>query len=153
MNEHAAAAGWKPYLRFLAQAAGIVAILVLVGYAPTRRWGGEEAVRSMLAASAISLLGSIAGTLPLVVARRRRSQQAAPRVLGATAVRLLVVLGAGILATVAGGLASQPLLLWLAVSYLALLVVDAAFARRALDPRRTPQTIRRTDEERTRTDR
>jgi len=98
---------------------------------PTRRLGGPEAVTAMLAGWGVSLVASWIGALPLLVAGAGITpQERVVRLLGSMALRLAVVvlLGAG---AVLGGLFSErALLLWIALSYMALLPLDTAFALR-----------------------
>lgn len=117
----------RRFLRFLGLVTAIVALLVACGYLPTRRLAGDAGVAALLAGCAVGLAASLLGTVPLLVAPADRRAQAA---LGATLVRFLA---AGLLAAVVAlgsGLPTKPLLVWLGVSYAALLPVDAAFAAR-----------------------
>ncbi len=91
----------------------------------------------MLLACGVSFLGSALGALPIATVGTGESTAAAgvegfKRITAAMALRLLLV------AALAGavlwllGPARRPFLLWLAISYLVLLVADTGFARAAL---------------------
>ncbi len=97
----------RPYGKFLVLALGILALLLAVGYLPTRRLGGEAALSAMLAAAGISLLASLAGTVPIVLARGLHQPVSA--VMGSMAIRLAVVLFAGAGAALSGVFAVAPL--------------------------------------------
>lgn len=121
------------YLRFLAWAVAVAALVAALGYVPTRRLAGEGAVPSMLAGCALGLLASAAGGIP--VARSRRLPAPAPAqrlqaMMLSMGLRfgVLAVLGAS--AALSGWFERGPLLLWVAISYLALLAVDTRYAVR-----------------------
>jgi Na+/proline symporter len=116
------------YLRFLAWVAGAAVLIALVGALPTRRLGGEEAIPAMIAGCVIGVLASAAGGIP--VARGRKATDPAGRLnamLFSMLLRLAVVVGLGA-AALAGGFERKPLLLWIGISYLALLAVDVRYA-------------------------
>jgi hypothetical protein len=116
------------YLRFLAWVAGVALLIALVGALPTRRLGGDEAIPAMIAGCVIGALASAAGGIP--VARGRKATDPAGRLnamLFSMLLRLVVVVGLGA-AALAGGFERKPLLLWIGISYLALLAVDVRYA-------------------------
>ena len=117
-----------PYPRFLAHALAILAALVAVGYLPTRNLGGEAAIPAMLAGCGLALAASLAGTVPLVLARGRRPQEALPALLGSLALRLTVAIGLAVAAALSGLFAVVPLLVWLLLAHLALLAADTHYA-------------------------
>jgi hypothetical protein len=121
------------FARFLAAATAVLAALAAVGYFPTRRWGSEagvDAVAAMLAGCAVSLLAAVVGALPLAVASPTPQARAQARLLG-MALRFMAALGAGLAVAVAGEFAAAPLLVWLAISYVALLAVEVGLVVRA----------------------
>ena len=116
------------YLRFLAWVAGVAVLIALVGALPTRRLGGEEAIAAMIAGCAVCALASAAGGIP--VARGRKATDPAGRLnamLLSMSLRLVIVVGLGA-AALASGFERKPLLLWIGISYLALLAVDVRYA-------------------------
>jgi hypothetical protein len=123
-----AAAG---YLRFLAWAVGAVAVAIALGYLPTRRLAGGAGLAAMLAGCAIGIVGSAVGAIPVAVAAARGSRGAtAP--LAAMALRFAVALALVLPAALSGLLATVPLLVWVAISYMVLLAVDTRYALAAL---------------------
>lgn len=114
------------YLKFLAFATLIVAAVAALGYFPTRRLAGADGVAAMIAGCAASFVASVASTLPLVfaVGRERRVQAAMVSML----VRFLVALGLGAALALAEFFPARSLLVWLGLSYAALLPYDAHFA-------------------------
>ena len=104
--------------------------LLLVGYLPTRRLGGDPAVLAMVVACAVTTLASALGGIPMLVAEGepRKGLQIG---LLAMILRLAVVVSVGAAAGIGLGLSSMPYLLWLGVSYLVLLAVDTRFMLRA----------------------
>lgn len=117
--------------RFVALILVAAAALGAIGYLPTRRLGGAGAVRAMLLALGIVSLASVAGAVPVFLARQSGEPKAhAP--LAAMLVRLVTV---ALLALVVGVVLAPPLaplLLWLGIGYVVLLVVDTAYALRLL---------------------
>lgn len=125
------------YLRFLAFAAGAAGLLAAVGWLPSRRLGGADGVTALLVACALCWLASALGGVPvLLAARERRQGTAAGRppphplsaVLGASLVRLVSVVGLALATALSGLVAVTPLLVWTAIGYLGLLVVDSWYA-------------------------
>lgn len=119
------------YLRFLGWAAGTIAVIGLVGYLPTRRWGGEGALLALSAGCAIALLAAAAGGVPIALSRRLAAPAArANALLGAMAVRFGVAVVLAGAAALSGLFANLPLLLWVALGYVVLLVVETWYAVR-----------------------
>lgn len=123
------------YLRFLGTAVAAGAVLVLVGYPATRRLGGEGGVEAMVVACAVSVVASAVGALPVAFGSGATPADRLNRTLGAMVARLFVALLLGAAAALSGWLATGPLLIWLVISYLALLILDTVYALRVLrDP-------------------
>jgi len=115
------------YLRFLLQVIALAIALGLLGALPTRRLAGEGALPALVAGCAIGVLASALGAAP--VALRLGGAQAA---LASMALRFAVALGLGLAAALSGLFARGPLLVWVAISYMALLVADTRYALSAL---------------------
>jgi len=110
--------------------AGLIALaLVAIGFLPTRAVAGDDAIVSMLAAVAVAIAASGAGTLPIYFAREQPPQQAVGAQLGSMALRLVLVLVVGAAVALSGLVAVKPFLLWLVIAHAALLVADTLFAR------------------------
>lgn len=120
------------YLRFLVYAVAVGAALVLLGYAPTRRLGGEGALPAMVAGCVIGILASAVGALPIALARRSDRRAPLEGMLGAMALRLATVLALGLSAGLSGWFETRPLLIWIALGYVAQLALDARYATRGL---------------------
>lgn len=116
------------YLRFLAWAVAVAAAVALLGWLPTRRLGGDGAVRAMLAGCGVSVVASAVGAVPVALSRGAAATVRMKALLMAMGLRFGVVAVLA-LATVLSGLFDRaPLLIWVAVSYAAQLVVDTRYA-------------------------
>ena len=117
------------YLRFVAWLLGVAALAAAVGYLPTRRLGGPDAVPAMIAGCAVGVLSSLVGGLPVLLARSDPTPaERLNRMLFGLALRFGVAIALGMAAALSGGFARYPLLLWVAISYLVLRPVDTRFA-------------------------
>jgi hypothetical protein len=121
------------YLRFLAWVVAVTAALALVGWVPTRRLGGEEAIPAMLAGCAVGILASALGGVPIALARGGPSARM-PALLLSMVIRLGAVVILAVAAVFSGWFARAPLLLWVAIGYMAQLVVDTRYAVQASAP-------------------
>lgn len=117
------------YLRFLMWAVGVTAVTVLVGWLPTRRLGGEEAIPAMLAGCAVSLLASALGGVPIALARRAAAAPARMQaLLMSMALRFGAVVVLALAAVLSGLFHTAPLLLWVAIGYAVQLAVETRYA-------------------------
>ena len=121
----------KSYLRFLAWAAAVTAAVGAIGWWPTRRLAGDDGIPALIVGCLVGLLSSALGGLPIALVRDRTPASRMVASMGAMGVRLLAVAVLGVVAVLSGWFARVPLLLWIAVSYAALLGVDAWYALRA----------------------
>ena len=117
------------FLGFLKLAAGILAALLILGYIPTVRLAGDKGISAMLVGCGVSLAGSMAGTMPLLLSRSRTAIEAVPVLLGSIALRLTVVMALAAAVALLGPLAVKPFLVWVGLSHLGLLVADTLYAR------------------------
>jgi len=119
------------YLRFLAWAVAVGAALVLLGYAPTRRLAGEDALPAMIAGCVIGVLASAVGAVPVALGRRPGARTD-PRqgMLISMAARLAAVLILGLAVGLAGWFEIRPLLFWIGLSYVAQLALDVWYVVR-----------------------
>ena len=120
------------YLRFLAWAAAIGAVLVLLGTPATRRLGGEGAIPGMIAGCAIGIIASAVGALPVFLSRRSSSRDPLQGMLLSMALRLAAVVVLGLAAGLSGWFEIRPLLIWIALGYVATLPLDVRYAVRGL---------------------
>lgn len=128
-SEQGSPADRDRYLGFLKLAAGILAALLIVGYLPTVRLAGDKGITAMLAGCGVSVVGSMAGTIPLLLSRGRTAVEAVPVLLGTIALRLTVVVLLAAAVALAGLVAIKPFLVWVAASHVGLLVADTLYAR------------------------
>jgi hypothetical protein len=128
MTEGSRAAG--SYLRFLAWGIGTTVAAALVGWIPTRRLAGEDALPALIAGCVIALLASAIGALPVVLARNRPDavRRGPVAALASTGLRVAVTVVLGAVAVLSGWFAVRPLVVWIAVAYGVLLVVDTRYA-------------------------
>lgn len=122
------------YLRFALLAVVVAAALGAIGLVPTRRLAGEPGLPALLAGCLIGLVSSLLGGLPIALSRNRTPAGRMIAMMASTAVRLVAVAVLGIAAALSGWFATMPLLLWIAICYLALLGVDAWYALRSQSP-------------------
>lgn len=129
----------KYVLQLLVLAVLLTVAMVAVGYVPTKRLGGPGAVTAMLAGCVISLVASVVGCIPIVLASRGPKQKMPPAVMLATALRFLVVLILALSAALSGWFERAPLLVWVGISYVVLLVADTIYAVRLIGPAETSE--------------
>jgi hypothetical protein len=115
----------KEYLRFLAWTVAVAAGVALLGYLPTLRWGGPGAVRAMLAGCGVGVAASGLGGIPVLLFAGTGGATGA---LAAMAARFASALLLGLAAVLSGWFERGPLLIWVAISYAVLLIVDTRFA-------------------------
>ncbi len=118
------------YLRFTAMAFGLTLALVLLGLPFVGNLAGTNARGALIAGCSASLFASLVGALPTLLARRKLSS---PMVIafGSMALRLAVILGLGLVLLLSGAFPRKPLLLSVALSYVALLPLDTRFVLRS----------------------
>lgn len=116
------------YARFLTVSVAIVLGLCAIGWLPTRRLAGADAVAAMVAGCAISLISAaLAGGL-LVAVGADTPEARMQRGFLAMVVRLAVVVVLGTAVVFSGELARQPLLFWIGTAYVALLPLEVKLA-------------------------
>jgi hypothetical protein len=115
-------------IRFLGGEALIVAALCAIGWIPTERLAGPEALPAMIAGGAISLVSAaLAGWLMNTIdgstpeGRMRRG-------MFAMFARLGMVIALSAAAVLSGEFVQRPLLFWMAATYLALLPLEVRLA-------------------------
>ena len=116
------------YARFLAAAVAIVLTLCAIGWLPTRRLAGPDAIAAMIAGCAISLISAaLAGGL-LIAVSGETPEARMQRGFMAMVIRLAAVVVLGLAAALSGELARQPLLFWIGTAYVALLPLEVRLA-------------------------
>ena len=115
--------------------AAAAAAVALAGYLPVGRNGGSAALRGLWLGCLVSLVAAAAGSLPLarLVGDAGNDQSGVVAAVGkATIIRFGVTLAGALWLISSGLVATRPLLLWVAVSYLALLAVETWWLLRSL---------------------
>jgi hypothetical protein len=120
----------RRYLRFWGLALLVVAALIGIGFFPTRRLGGDEAVPAMVVGCLISLTSAGVAAWLLVTANNAAPTARMQNAFRAMFVRLAVVAVLVVAAALGGTLARMPLLFWVAASYVALLPLEVRLAIR-----------------------
>jgi len=128
-------------LKFAGLCLAVTVAAGAVGWIPTVRRAGPEGAVALLAGCGVSLAAALIGGL--VIARvpgttpqgsgvQGSALQAGPQALfatlGAMGVRLVLVLGLGTAVALSGAVAVKPFLLWMGLSYLALLPGETRYA-------------------------
>jgi len=118
----------RRYARFLGLEVAVVLGLGVVGWLPTRRMGGAEAVVAMVAGCAIGLVSAALAGCLLTVVSADTPEARMQRSFLAMMVRLAVVVVLGIAAALSGEFARAPLLFWIGTTYVALLPLEVRLA-------------------------
>lgn len=103
---------------------GVALGLAAIGYYPTLRLAETSGVYAMLLGILVSLVAGIAGCVPLCHALARAPAKIAITSQIGTAVRFLLVLLLVAPLMFGGWVAKAPFVVWVAMSYLILLLVD-----------------------------
>ena len=126
----AAGSALMGYLRFLVWAVAISIAAALLGYVPTRRLGGDGALPAMAAGIAVGVIASAVGALPILLARRSGAPPSPVQGLLSTAIRLAALVVLGVSAALSGVFETRPLIVWIALGYVAQLALDVRYAVR-----------------------
>ncbi|MBN2445091.1 MAG: hypothetical protein JXO22_00060 [Phycisphaerae bacterium] len=112
------------YLRFAALTVVAGAVLAGIGYVPTRHVANTPGLVAMVAAIAVAMLATLVGLLPPILCMHAEPLKRHNAILLGMAIRLFATMLLTTAVALSGGVAVQPLLLWVAISYMALLFVD-----------------------------
>lgn len=122
------------FFGFLALSAALLTTLLLLGYLPTIRLSGTEALPSMFVGCGIGLFAALVGTVPILLSRGRPPSETVASVMLSITFRM----GAAVLLTVAAfqfeTFVQAPLVIWVVLSHSVLLVADIRLTRQALYP-------------------
>lgn len=116
------------YARFLGMAVLVIAVLCAIGLVPTRRFAGDEGVSGMFAGCAIGFISAAFAGLLLVTVAGDSPEAKLKRSFLAMMARLAAVVVLGAAAVLSGMFAISPLLLWMAIAYMALLPLEVRLA-------------------------
>lgn len=122
----------KIFGQVLGLALATTAVLLALGYAPTRRFGGDEALPAMFVGCAVGVVASLLGAVPVILARNKPHIEAWTAAMGAMAVRLGVAIVAGVGLALAGTWPAKPLLVWVVISHVGLLIPDTLLSIKVL---------------------
>jgi hypothetical protein len=118
------------YTRFLVFVIGAALLLVGLGYLPTRRLAGREAIPAMAVGCAISVVAAALAGWLIVVTPAATPEARMQRAFLAMTVRLAIVVLLALAAVLSGVLARMPLLFWIATTYVVLLPLEVNLAIR-----------------------
>jgi hypothetical protein len=119
-----------PYARFLVLVIGAALLLVGLGYLPTRRLAGREAIPAMAVGCAISVVAAALAGWLIVATPAATPEARMQRAFLAMTVRLAIVVLLAFPAVLSGVLARMPLLFWIATTYVVLLPLEVNLAIR-----------------------
>ncbi len=103
-----------------------VAVGVAVGAVPTRAAAGSSGLLAMVVAGGMSALAAVLGSIPAVWSALRMPEKLPAMALGATLLRLVVLVAMAVPVALLAALPRRPLLLWLAISYVLALAAESA---------------------------
>lgn len=114
-------------MKFLALSFAATLVIAGLGYLPTLRIAGDGAIKAMVAGCLISFIASGVGVIPVLLAQRESTSNITQAILVSTGLRFIVVLMLTLSIALSGWFETAPLLIWVAVSYMALLSIDTLF--------------------------
>jgi hypothetical protein len=109
-------------------ALAVTAALCVVGIVPTRRLAGDEGVPGMFAGCGIGLISAAFAGLLIVTVTGDSPEAKLKRSFLAMMARLAAVVVLGAAAVLSGMFPISPLLLWMAIAYMALLPLEVRLA-------------------------
>lgn len=116
------------YLMLAAISLSCAAVLASVGYGPTLRLAGSAGIVAMLTGIGVSLLAGLLSAIPVVMSLGQPAANRATAILLATGIRFLFVLFAVAALVLTAAVEVVPFVVWVAMSYLVLLLVDTLMA-------------------------
>ena len=119
---------WTRFSRFVVLLLALGLAAAAAGYLPTRNLGGGEAIQAMLLGCALSLVGSLIGSLPVLAASARAREVGARELLGSLGVRFFVVAGGATAMALSGVVSPRPFLVWVALSHFIFLIADVTYS-------------------------
>jgi len=125
----------RTYTLLVGAGLGTTIVLAGLGYWPTIRIAGGQAVKPMLAGCLVSWISSCVGAIPLARGLAAGGTQPALAILYSTAFRFVTVLLLVVPLVLGSGLDRTAIVVWVALSYLVLLLVDTVFVVRMVGHR------------------
>ncbi len=120
------ASRYRSYLLLLLVLVGLAVVLLVPGFAITRRFWGAEAVTGLFWACGLCFLAAALGGLPLIVGGRS-AKETGTLALVSLGIRMGITLFGALAITLGTDVARNPFLLWLIVCYFVFLVADVGF--------------------------
>lgn len=109
--------------------------LALLGWYPTNNLGGASGIRGMLAGIGVGLAASLVGALPALRAKPDGdTTQLMVSLLGGSGLRIAVALALSLAIVLGSEIERAPFLIWVGLSYLALLPLDVLLTLRQTRP-------------------
>lgn len=131
MSKARATFGWY-YAVFVGIGLATVLSVAAIGYYPTERHGADGGARAMLVGCGVSWIASCIGAIPTAVALSSRPKQAGTAILASTMVRFVTAIVLVVPLILSGWFDRTVLVLFVAVSYLMMLLVDTMLAVRMI---------------------
>jgi len=120
------ASRYRSYLLLLLVLFGLALVLLIPGFAVSRKLGGAEAVTGFFWACGLCFLAAALGGLPLIVGSRS-AQETGTLALGSLAIRMGITLFGALAIALGTDVPRTPFLLWLVVCYFVFLIADVGF--------------------------
>jgi hypothetical protein len=118
----------RELLRLSIQAILLVTVLGVLSAWPSLHWGGRENLQALVAAGVITLIAGIVSLIPITIAVGQKADWLGQAVLGATVIRLLVTLTAGMVWYLSVKPPLTAFVLWAMLFYLVLLAWETKTA-------------------------
>ncbi len=116
-----------------------VVISLGIGTIPTRTLGGRDALIAMLVAGGLSTLATILGSIPVIWAMKRSPKRVPTAALGATLLRVIVLVALVVPVGAYSGLPLKALLLWVAIAYVCALAGETVVLALSMRHMGTPE--------------
>jgi len=120
------------YAVFVGVGLATAAVVAGIGYFPTVRYGGGGGAAALLVGCAVSWIASCIGAIPTAAALSSRPKQAGTAILASTMVRFVTALVLVLPLILCGWFDRTVLVLFVAVSYLMMLLADTLLALRMI---------------------
>jgi hypothetical protein len=115
-------------IRFLGAECLIVVALCAIGWIPTQRLAGSQALPAMIAGCGISLVSAVLAAYLTTLVDGSTPEGRMRRGMFAMFARLGIVIALSVAAVLSGEFAQRPLLLWMAIAYMAVLPLEVRLA-------------------------
>ena len=112
------------YAAFVGVGLATVLSVAAIGYYPTERLGAGGGATAMLVGCGVSLIASCIGAIPTAAALSSKPKQAGTAILASTMIRFVTALALVVPLIFSGWFDRTVLVLFVAVSYLLMLLVD-----------------------------